>query len=135
MVGGTGGASFSIPFFREAPAGRLIVSIEDVVERKTGSEISDFAIDFFRSTPVLVNGCTVLGLKAVVLGVVGFETGGVWLAENGGTGEVGCEKALALPLLKPPGDGRGEIGIPGENLPCGGGRREFWLDPVLVWMG
>lgn len=66
-----------MPFFREAPAGRLMVSIEEVVERNTGSEISDFAMDFFRSTPVLVNGCTVLGLNAAALGVVGFETGGV----------------------------------------------------------
>lgn len=54
-----------------------MVSIEEVVERNTGSEISDFAMDFFRSTPVLVNGCTVLGLNAAALGVVGFETGGV----------------------------------------------------------
>jgi hypothetical protein len=99
LIGGTGGASFSIPFFREAPAGRLIVSMEEVVERNTGSEISDFAIDFFRRTPVLVNGCTVLGLKAVTLGVVGFETGGVWLAENGGTGDAGCEKPLPFALL------------------------------------
>jgi hypothetical protein len=99
LMGGTGGASFSIPFFREAPAGRLIVSMEDVVDKNTGSEISDFAIDFFRSIPVLVNGCTVLGLKAAVLGVVGFDTGGVWLAENGGSGDVGCEKPLPLALL------------------------------------
>ena len=101
-----------------------MVSIEDVVERNTGSEISDFAMDFFRSTPVLVSGCTVLGLNAAALGVVGFETGGVWLAENGGTGDVGCEKPLPLALLKPPGEGRGEIGIPGENFPPGG-RRVF----------
>jgi hypothetical protein len=85
----------------------LTKSMEDVVERKTGSDISDFATDFFRSMPCL--GCTVLGLKAVAFGVVGFETGGVWFAENGGIGD-GNE------LLYPPGEGRGEIGIPGENL-------------------
>lgn len=91
LIGGTGGASGSLPFLRDAPAGRLTVSITDVVERKTGSEMSAFAIDLFRSTPCLCRGCTVLGLKACALGVVGFETGGVWLAGNGGIGEEGCD--------------------------------------------
>jgi ABC-type amino acid transport system permease subunit len=89
LSGGTGGALCSCPFLRDAPAGRLIVSITEVVERKTGSEISDFAIDFFRNTPCLFIGCTMLGLKAAALGVVGLETGGVWLEENSGIGEVG----------------------------------------------
>jgi hypothetical protein len=76
LIGGTGGALCSCPFFKDAPAGRLIVSITEVVETKTGSEISDFAIDFLRNIPCL-EGCTMLGLKATVFGVVGLETGGV----------------------------------------------------------
>jgi hypothetical protein len=76
-----------MPFFNDAPGGRLTVSMTEVVETKTGSEMSDFAIDFFLKTPCLIIGCTVLGLKAAVFGVVGFDTGGVWLAENGGTGD------------------------------------------------
>jgi len=75
LIGGTGGAALSAPFFKDAPGGRLTKSMEDVVDKKTGSEISDFATDFFRSIPC--RGCTVLGLKAAELGVVGFETGGV----------------------------------------------------------
>jgi hypothetical protein len=109
LIGGTGGASCSAPFFNEAPAGRLTVSIVDVDDMNTGSDISLFAIDFFRSMPCL--GCIVLGLNAAALGVEGLETGGVWFAENGGTGD-------GRALLKPPGDGRGEIGRPrrGEAL-------------------
>jgi hypothetical protein len=80
-----------MPFLRDAPAGRLTVSMTDVVDRKTGSEISDLATDFFRSTFCRVRGWTVLGLKAAALGVAGFDTGGVWLAEKGGIGDVGCE--------------------------------------------
>lgn len=90
LIGGTGGASGSLPFLRDAPAGRSTKSITDVVDRKTGSEMSALATDFFRSTPCRVRGCTVLGLKAVMLGVVGLETGGVWLVANGGMGELGC---------------------------------------------
>jgi hypothetical protein len=95
-MGGTGGASKSLPFLREAPGGRSIVSITEVVEINTGSEMSALAIDFFRKTPCLFIGCTVLGLKAGALGVVGFgvvgfDTGGVWLLANGGIGELGCE--------------------------------------------
>lgn len=75
LSGGTGGAAWSTPFFREAPAGRLIRSIDDVVDRKTGSEMSVFAIDFFLSMPC--RGCIVLGLKAAAFGVEGLDTGGV----------------------------------------------------------
>lgn len=72
------------------------MSITDVVEMKTGSEMSALATDFFRNIACLFTGCTVLGLKAGALGVaglgvVGLDTGGVWLLENGGIGEVGCE--------------------------------------------
>jgi hypothetical protein len=87
LIGGTGGASGSAPFFSDAPAGRLTVSMTDVVDRKTGSEMSDFAIDFFLSIPCRIMGCMVLGLKAVALGVEGLETGGVWFAEKGGMGD------------------------------------------------
>jgi hypothetical protein len=75
LIGGTGGASCSLPFFNEAPAGRLTVSIVDVDDMNTGSDMSLFAIDFFRSIPCL--GCIVLGLNAAALGVDGLETGGV----------------------------------------------------------
>lgn len=105
----------------------------DVVDKKTGSEMSDLAIDFLRNIPCLIRGCTVLGLNAAALGVVGFDTGGVWLAEKGGIGEVGGWKPFAPALLNPPGDGRGEMGMPGENLADGSGRRgEVAGDPVLV---
>jgi hypothetical protein len=109
LIGGTGGVSYSIPFLSDAPAGRLTVSITDVVDKNTGSEISDFATDFFRSIPCLIIGWMALGLKAAVFGVVGLETGGVWLAEKEGSGDGSA-------LLKPPGEGRGEMGIPGEYL-------------------
>ena len=87
LRGGSGGA-LSMPFLREAPAGRLTVSMTEVVEMKTGSDISDLAIDFFRSGPAFAMGWgAALGLNAGITGVPGFETGGVLLAENGGTGE------------------------------------------------
>lgn len=73
--------------FISAASGRLTVSMTDVVDKNTGSEISDFATDFLRNIPCLIRGCTVLGLKPGAFGVVGFEAGGVWLAENEGTGE------------------------------------------------
>jgi hypothetical protein len=57
LIGGTGGVTNgSDPFFSDAPAGRLIVSMTDVVDRNTGSEISDLAIDFLRSMPCLMVG-------------------------------------------------------------------------------
>lgn len=88
LIGGTGGGAESMPFLREAPAGRLIVSMTEVVEMNTGSEISYFAIDFFRRGPAFaIGGPAALGLKASATGVPGFETGGVLLAENGGTGD------------------------------------------------
>jgi hypothetical protein len=59
--------------------------MEDVVDRKTGSDISHFAIDFFRSMPC--RGCTLLGLNAATFGVEGLEMGGVWLADKGGNGD------------------------------------------------
>lgn len=107
-----------MPFMREAPSGRLIVSMTEVVEIKVGSEISDFAIDFLRSGPdFAIGGGAALGLKAGVTGVPGFETGGVLFAENVGTGEA-CGRNEFTPGLGLPGDGRGEAGRPGEN--CGG---------------
>ena len=65
----------------------MTVSMTEVVDRNTGSEISHLAIDFFRNTPCRINGWPAPGLKAAMFGVVGFEAGGVWVAENGGTGE------------------------------------------------
>jgi hypothetical protein len=57
LIGGTGGGTYgSEPFFRDAPAGRLTVSMTEVVERKTGSEISDLAMDFLRNIPCLISG-------------------------------------------------------------------------------
>lgn len=87
LIGGTGGGTKEpAPFFNDASA-RLTVSTTDVVDRKTGSEISDLAIDFLRNIPCLMSGWTAPGLKAAAFGVVGFEAGGVWLAEKGATGE------------------------------------------------
>lgn len=89
LIGGTGGGTCgSDPFFNDAPAGKLTVSMTDVVERKTGSEISDLAIDFLRNMPCRIGGCAAVALKAAAFGVVGFEVGGVGVAENGGTGDV-----------------------------------------------
>jgi hypothetical protein len=77
-----------MPFWREAPAGRLTVSMTEVVEINTGSEISDFATDFLRSGPAFaIGGGVALGLKAGAIGVPGLETGGVLEEESGGTGE------------------------------------------------
>jgi hypothetical protein len=87
LIGGTGGVSYSIPFFNDAPAGKFTVSITEVVDKKTGSEMSDFAIDFFRSIPCLIIGWMALGLKAAVFGVVGLEIGGVLVAEKAGSGD------------------------------------------------
>jgi hypothetical protein len=57
LIGGTGGGTKgSAPFLREAPGGRSTVSMMDVVDTKTGSEISLLAIDFLRNTPCLTKG-------------------------------------------------------------------------------
>ena len=87
LIGGTGGGTKDpAPLFSDASA-RPTVSTTDDVDRKTGSEISDLATDFLRNMPCLISGWTTPGLKAAAFGVVGFEVGGVWLAEKGGTGE------------------------------------------------
>lgn len=86
LIGGTGGGC-SIPFFNDAPAGRLIVSITEVVERKMGSEMSAFAMDFFRSVPVLGIIAPAPALNEGSTGVEVPETGGVFAAEYGGTGD------------------------------------------------
>lgn len=66
------------------------MSMTDVVDKKTGSEMSHLAIDFFRGMLCRVMGCTVLGVKAAALGVAWWETGGgIGLAEKGGIGDVG----------------------------------------------
>lgn len=125
-----------MPFFKEAPGGRLTVSMTEVVDTNTGSEMSDFAIDFFLSMPCLIMGCTALGLKAAVFGVVGLDTGGVWFADRGGSGE-GCgEWALMFGLVKPPGEGLGDTGSPGENLACGiPSRGDTVPGGAPVWIG
>jgi hypothetical protein len=88
LIGGTGGATKgSAPFLREAPGGRSTVSMTEVVDTNTGSDISLLAIDFLRSWPCLTKGCAELGVKAAAFGVVGFDVGGVGLEENGGTGD------------------------------------------------
>lgn len=63
----------------------MTVSIWVVIDKRTGSEMSAFATDFFLSIPCL--GCTLLGLNMAALGVVGLETGGVWFDEKAGIGD------------------------------------------------
>jgi hypothetical protein len=58
----------------------------EVAETNTGSDISDFAIDFFR-VPDLVISEVALALNVAATGVLAAEIGGVALAEKGGTGE------------------------------------------------
>jgi len=141
LIGGTGGGSaVSEPFFSDAPGGRLTVSMTEVVDTNTGSEMSDFAIDFFRSVPTLAMGCgAALGLKAGATGVDAPETGGVLLADSGGIGDIWGRKA-AKPGLGPPGDGRGETGRPlaamfGLGLMGPGDRRGDPLGPLPVRRG
>ena len=112
LRGGTGGGC-SKPFLREAPFGRLIVSITDVAEMKTGSEMSDFCIDFLRCEATLLDGIVPLGPKDEATGVVEAEIGGVELAENG-VGDGDGRKELT-PGLTGPGDGRGDSGKPEDN--------------------
>jgi len=92
---------------------KLMVSITEVVETNRGSPMSAFAIDFLRSVPVFTVGAGT-GPLGMMVGVPGFETGGVLLVENGGTGEP-CGRKAFMPGLGPPGEGRGETGRPGEN--------------------
>ena len=110
-MGGRGGGA-SIPFFSDAPGGRSTVSMTEVAEINTGSEISDFTIDFLR-VPAFVSAC-VFALNVDTTGVEAAEMGGVALAEKGGIGEGRLRKALKLGLGAP-GDGRGDTGSPGEN--------------------
>jgi hypothetical protein len=69
-----------MPFLSEAPAGRSTVSMTEVAEMNTGSEMSCLLIDFLRIVPLLVE---MLGPKDEATGVVAAEIGGVELAENG----------------------------------------------------
>ena len=66
-----------MPFFSDAPAGRLIVSITEVVDRKMGSDMSAFAMDFLRSVPALGMMAAAPVLNAGLTGVEVPETGGV----------------------------------------------------------
>ena len=114
LMGGTGGG-VSVPFLKEAPVGRLMVSMTEVVDRKMGSDISALLMDFFRSVPVegMMAPAPTFVLKAAATGVEVPETGGVLLAENGGIGEPLGRNAFILGLGAP-GEGRGETGSPGE---------------------
>jgi len=129
-----------MPFLSEAPGGKLTVSTTDVVETNIGSDISDLAIDFFRRVPTFgIGGGTAFGLNLVAIGVPGFDTGGVLLAEKGIRGEGWGWKALKLGLW-PPGDGRGETGRPGDicEMPTPPGERrgvDPLLTPFAVWSG
>jgi hypothetical protein len=112
LRGGTGGGC-SKPFLREAPVGRLIVSITDVAEMKTGSEMSDFCIDFLRCETTLLDGIVPLEPKDEATGVVEAEIGGVELAENG-VGDGDGRKELTPGLTGPRG-GRDDSGKLGDN--------------------
>lgn len=106
-----------MPFLSDAPAGRSTVSITEVAEMKTGSEISDLLTDFLR-VPDFVRDVVLLLLKVVATGVDAADSGGVEFAENGaangGTGEF-CGRSAFNPGLGAPGDGLGDNGKPGEK--------------------
>lgn len=114
LIGGTGGGA-SVPFLKDAPFGRLIVSMTEVVDKKMGSDISALLMDFLRRVPVegIMAPAPTLVLKAAATGVEVPETGGVLLAEKGGIGEPLGRNAFILGLGAP-GEGRGEAGSPGE---------------------
>ena len=82
LIGGTGGAA-SMPFRRDAPAGKSIVSTTEVVEISTGSPISDFLIDILREraafAPALASrfGALTVAGNAGATGVDDDERGGV----------------------------------------------------------
>ena len=95
----------------------------EVAERRTGSEISAFMIDFLRMAPDMARGiwedcpaggAGILLLKEVATGVLAAESGGVFAAAKGGTGDA-CERNVLTFGLDAPGDGRGDAGSPGEN--------------------
>jgi hypothetical protein len=118
LIGGSGGG-VSVPFFKDAPAGKLMVSITEVVERNMGSDISALLIDFFRKVPVVGMMAAAPELNTGATGVEAPETGGVFFAENGGTGDGWGRNEFTLGLGAP-GDGRGDAGRPGENWCIGG---------------
>lgn len=135
LIGGTGGGG-SMPFFKDAPAGKSTVSMTEVPETKIGSEISDFTIDFLRTGPVFPKGA---GLNDAATGVFGPETGGVLLAENGGTGDC-CGRKEFMLGLGAPGEGLGDTGnageMPGFELEAGESRGGAPLaGPLPVWIG
>ena len=88
----------SCPFLSDAPGGRLTVSMTEVVERKMGSEISAFAIDFLRSVPTLGLLAAASAVDAVEIGVDVPETGGVLCAENEWAGDAWGRRGLTLGL-------------------------------------
>src|ERR1700761_538431 len=153
LIGGTGGASSSMPLLKEAPEGRSTVSMTEVVEISFGSDISDFLIDCFRMPGFRRDGidATVLVLlfgKEVITGVDAAEIGGVGFDAKGPIGD-----ARPLGFMKPglrgpilgdgrgdwpwdragesppfeakPGDGRGEGTPIGLSDGFGGGHRPF----------
>jgi hypothetical protein len=81
LIGGTGGGGGSIPFLSDAPGGRSTVSITEVADMNTGSDISDFAIDFLR-VPDFVSVLVLwLVLNELPTGVLDPDIGGVEVAE------------------------------------------------------
>lgn len=136
LIGGTGGGTVSsMPFFSEAPGGRLTRSMTDVVETNTGSPMSALTIDFLRSVPTLtMGGGLASGLKAALSGVPGLDAGGVFAAEAAGRGEAWARNEG----LGPPGEGRGDTGSPGEcwGRPPGDRRAAGLLVlPFPIWIG
>jgi hypothetical protein len=113
LIGGSGGGS-SLPFFKDAPAGKLTVSITEVVDKNMGSEISALLMDFFRSVPLVGMIAAAPVWNTGAIGVEAPDTGGVFLAEVGGIGD-GCARKEFTLGLAAPGDGRGDAGRPGEN--------------------
>lgn len=112
FIAGRGGVDCgsSIPFFREAPAGRATVSMTEVVDINLGSLMSPFWIFFCDADRPLVVPAKGTGLdgKVYATGVEFPDMGGVatllWLAN--GTGEALADEVPRAGLSGK--DGRGE---------------------------
>jgi hypothetical protein len=90
LIGGTGGATSSRPFFRLAPGGRATVSTDDVVEMSVGSPISYFWMERFRAVVRSdVEDCGSWLGKLGWTGVLDPDIGGVIFAANEFWGEIG----------------------------------------------
>lgn len=107
LKAGTGGTS-SIPFMRDAPAGKSTVSMTEVVDMSLGSDISVFLMDILRFVDFLPKVAdermfTLLPGKVGAIGVEDADIGGVGLPVNGEPRPFDINPGLMGPI---PGDGR-----------------------------